>query len=71
MKEIDNAERQEAGRWLNDRLRTHTNRSTTSGLSENEHLQKFAAVRRAAHNHFNQERLSAETSTENTLSRTG
>ena len=61
MKEIENADRQETGRWLN-------NRAESSHLSfrrrEREilrfrsmrSLQKYTAIHRSDHNHFNQER---------------
>lgn len=69
MKEIDNAGCQEgalAQRSAENPHQPFRRRAGYTVVSE-----KFAAVHRAAHNHFNQERSSAEIPTENTLSRTG
>jgi putative transposase len=60
MKELGNTEKQEVGRWANNRSRTAT------GHSDEERamlrfrrmmtLQKFASVHANVHNHFNLER---------------
>ena len=61
MKAIGNAERQETGRWLNNRAenshqpfrrREHAMAKFRSGKS----LQKFVLIHASVHNHFNQER---------------
>ena len=61
MKEIGNEQRQETGRWLNNRVENShlpfrrreraMQRFRSMGC-----LQKFAAVHASVHNHFNQER---------------
>ena len=61
MKTIENAERQETGRWLNNRAenshqpfrrREHAMAKFRSAKS----LQKFVSIHASVHNHFNQDR---------------
>jgi len=61
MKEIGNADRQEVGRWLNNRAENshqqfRRRERATERFRRMKSLQKFAAVHGAVHNHFNQER---------------
>ena len=71
MKEIGSADRQEVGRWLNNRAENSHQRfrrreRAMERFRRMKTLQKFAAVHGTVHNHFNQERhLIAETSTAN------
>jgi putative transposase len=53
MKVIGNADRQETGRWLNNRAE---NSHQPFRRRERAMLRKFAAVHSSVHNHFNQER---------------
>ena len=61
MKEIGNEERQETGRWLNNRAENshqpfrRRERAMTKFRGAKS-LQKFASVHSSVHNHFNQER---------------
>jgi len=61
MKVIGNAERQEAGRWLNNRaenshLPVRRRERAMLRFRQTRTLQKFASVHASVHNHFNQER---------------
>ena len=61
MKELGNAERQEVGRWLNNRAENshqpfRRRERAMEGFRRMKTLQKFAAVHGTVHNHFNQER---------------
>ena len=61
MKELGAAERQEVGRWKNNRAEnSHQPFRRREGAMERfrrmKTLQKFAAVHGTVHNHFNQER---------------
>ncbi len=61
MKEIGNADRQEVGRWLNNRAENshqpfRRRERAMERFRRMKTLQKFAAVHGAVHNHFNQER---------------
>ena len=61
MKEIGNVDRQETGRWLNNRaenshLPFRRRERAMERFRRMKTLQKFAAVHGAVHNHFNQER---------------
>lgn len=61
MKEIGNADRQEVGRWLNNRAgNSHQPFRRRERAMERfrrmKTVQKFAAVHGTVHNHFNQER---------------
>ena len=61
MKEIGGTDRQEVGRWLNNRAETHTSHSDDesgpgSDFRRMKTLQKFAAMHGTVPNHFNQER---------------
>ena len=61
MKEIGNVDRQETGRWLNNRaenshLPFRRRERAMERFRRMKTLQKFAAVHGTVHNHFNQER---------------
>jgi putative transposase len=61
MKEIGNAEKQEVGRWLNNRAENshqpfRRRERAMLRFRRMKTLQKFASVHGAVHNHFNQER---------------
>jgi len=61
MKEIGNADRQEVGRWLNNRAENshqpfRRRERAMERFRQMKTLQKFAAVHGTVHNHFNQER---------------
>jgi len=61
MKVIGNAQKQEAGRWLNNRaenshLPFRRRERAMLRFRQMRSLQKFAAVHSSVHNHFNQER---------------
>jgi putative transposase len=61
MKEIGNADRQEVGRWLNNRAENshqpfRRRERAMERFRKMKTLQKFAAVHGTVHNHFNQER---------------
>ena len=61
MKVIGNTDRQETGRWLNNRaenshLRFRRRERAMLRFRQMRCLQKFAAVHSSVHNHFNQER---------------
>ncbi|WP_111735660.1 IS6 family transposase [Roseovarius amoyensis] len=61
MKEIGNADRQQTGRWLNNRadnshLPFRRRERAMSRFRRMRNLQKFAAVHSSVFNHFNQER---------------
>ena len=61
MKELGNAERQEVGRWLNNRAENshqpfRRRERAMERFRRMKTLQKFAAVHGTVHNHFNQER---------------
>jgi putative transposase len=61
MKEIGNAEDQEAGRWLNNRAENshqpfRRRERAMLRFRRMKTLQKFASVHGTVHNHFNQER---------------
>ena len=61
MKEIGNADKQETGRWLNNRAENshqpfRRRERAMLRFRRIQTLQKFAAVHASAHNHFNQER---------------
>ena len=61
MKEIGNADRQETGRWLNNRAENShqplRRREKIMGkFRRSKSLQKFAAIQSSIHNHFNLER---------------
>ena len=61
MKVIGNADRQETGRWLNNRaenshLPFRRRERAMQGFRSMESLQKFVAVHASVHNHFNPER---------------
>ena len=61
MKEIGNADRQEAGRWLNNRAENshqpfRRRERAMERFRRMKTLQKFASVHGTVHNHFNQER---------------
>ncbi|MEQ3725874.1 MAG: IS6 family transposase [Tateyamaria sp.] len=61
MKVIGNAERQETGRWLNNRaenshLPFRRRERAMQRFRQMRSLQKFSAVHSSVHNHFNQER---------------
>lgn len=61
MKEIGNADRQETGRWLNNRAESshlpfRRRERAMIWFRRMKTLQKFAAVHGTVHNHFNQER---------------
>jgi putative transposase len=61
MKVIGNANKQETGRWLNNRgenshLPFRRRERAMLGFRSMRSLQKFAAVHSAIHNHFNRER---------------
>ena len=61
MNEIGNADRQEIGRWLNNRAENSTCRSDDESgrcmrFRRMKTLQKFGSVHASVHNHFNQER---------------
>ena len=61
MKEIGNADRQEVGRWLNNRAENshqpfRRRERAMERFRRMKTLQKFVAVRGTVHNHFNQER---------------
>ena len=61
MKEIGNADRQEVGRWLNNRAENshqpfRRRERAMERFRRMKTLQKFAAVHGTVHNHFNQER---------------
>jgi len=61
MKEIGNADRQEVGRWLNNRPENshqpfRRRERAMERFRQMKTLQKFAAVHGTVHNHFNQER---------------
>ena len=61
MKVIGNADRQETGRWLNNRaenshLPFRRRERAMQRFRRMRSLQKFVAVNSSVHNHFNQER---------------
>jgi putative transposase len=61
MKIIGNADRQETGRWLNNRaensyLPFRRRERAMQRFRRMRSLQKFASVRASVYNHFNQER---------------
>ena len=61
MKEIGNADRQEMGRWANNRaenshLPFRRRERAMLRFRRMKTLQKFASVHASVHNHFNQER---------------
>ena len=61
MKVIGNAERQEAGRWLNNRAENshqpfRRRERAMAKFRSAKSLQKFASIHSSVHNHFNQER---------------
>ena len=61
LKEIGGAERQETGRWINDRaenshLRFRRRERAMQSYRRMRSLQKFASVHVSASNHFNQDR---------------
>ena len=61
MKEIGNADRQEVGRWLNNRAENshqpfRRRERAMLRFRRMKTLQKFASVHASFHNHFNQER---------------
>jgi putative transposase len=61
MKEIGNVERQETGRWLNNRAENshppfRRRERAMLRFRRMRTLQKFVAVHASVHNHFNQER---------------
>ena len=61
MKEISNADRQEVGRWLNNRAENshqpfRRRERAMERFRRMKTLQKFAAVPGTVHNHFNQQR---------------
>jgi len=61
MKEIGNADRQEVGRWLNNRAENshqpfRRRERAMLRFRRMKTLQKFASVHGQVHNHFNQER---------------
>ena len=61
MKEIGNADRQEAGRWLNNRAENshqpfRRRERAMERFRRMKTLQKFAAVHGTVHNHLSQER---------------
>ena len=61
MKEIGNADRQQTGRWLNNRVENshlpfRRRERAMSRFRRMRNLQKFAAVHSSVFNHFNQER---------------
>jgi putative transposase len=61
MKEIGNVEKQEIGRWANNRAENshqpfRRRERAMSRFRRMKTLQKFAAVHASFHNHFNQER---------------
>ena len=61
MKIIGNAERQETGRWLNNRAENshqpfRRRERAMAKFRSAKSLQKFAAIHASIHNHFNQER---------------
>jgi putative transposase len=61
MKVIGNADRQETGRWLNNRAENshqpfRRRERAMLRFRQMRSLQKFAAVHSSVHNHFNQER---------------
>jgi putative transposase len=61
MKVVGNADRQETGRWVNNRaenshLPFRRRERAMLRFRQMRYLQKFAAVHSSVHNHFNQER---------------
>ena len=61
MKEIGSTDRQEVGRWLNNRAENshqpfRRRERAMERFRRMKTLQKFAAVHGTVHNHFNQER---------------
>ena len=61
MKVIGNAERQETGRWLNNRVENshqpfRRRERAMAKFRSTKSLQKFASIHSSVHNHFNQER---------------
>ena len=61
MKEIGNSDRQEVGRWINNRVENshqpfRRRERAMERFRRMKTLQKFAAVHGTVHNHFNQER---------------
>ena len=61
MKEIGNSERQEVGRWLNNRAENshqpfRRRERAMERFRRMKTLQKFSSVHASVHNHFNQER---------------
>ena len=61
MKVIGNAERQETGRWLNNRAENshqpfRRRERAMAKFRTAKSLQKFASIHASVHNHFNQER---------------
>lgn len=61
MKEIGNAQKQEVGRWANNRVENshqplRRRERAMNRFGRMKSLQKFASVHASLHNHFNQER---------------
>ena len=61
MKDIGNANRQETGRWLNNRVENshqpfRRREQAMSKFRSTKSLQKFTSIHASVHNHFNQER---------------
>ena len=61
MNELGNADRQEVGRWANNRVENshlpfRRREHAMLGFRRMKTLQKFSSVHAAFHNHFNQER---------------
>ena len=61
MKEVGNADRQEVGRWANNRaenshLPFRRRERAMNRFRRMKTLQKFSSVHASVHNHFNQER---------------
>lgn len=61
MRELGNLERQETGRWLNDRVENshlafRRRKRLMLKFRRRKSLQKFASIHASIHNHFNAER---------------
>ena len=61
MKSMGNVERQECGRWLNNRAENshqpfRRGKGAMAKFRDVKTLQKFASVNASIHNHFNQDR---------------
>ena len=68
MNELGNAQKQEIGRWANNRIEgSHTplrrRERTMLRFRQMKSLQKFASVHASLHNHFNSERHLVDRST--------